>query len=131
MKTSRARIASTISDMTLKGGNRKAISQQIAAYLISERRVKDLDSLMRDVQNDWAKAGYLEVIAASSHPLTASSKADISARVKKLYPDTKQIIITEVHDAKVLGGVRLSLPNQQLDLSIEAKLNKFKQLTTA
>jgi F0F1-type ATP synthase delta subunit len=31
----------------------------------------------------------------------------------------------------VIGGVRLSLANQQLDLSVESKLNKFKQLTAA
>jgi F0F1-type ATP synthase delta subunit len=37
--------------------------------------------------------------------------------------------VTEVLDPEVLGGVRLSLANQQLDLSVEAKLNKFKQLT--
>lgn len=132
MKAPRTRLASTIADRTLnKSGNTQQLATEIAAYLMSEGRVSELDSILRDVQVDWAQAGYVEVVARSSHPLAAAVKADITKRVAKLYPEAKKIIVTEVLDPSVIGGVRLSLANQQLDLSIEAKLNKFKQLTTA
>lgn len=129
MKTRRTRIAQTIADRTLKSGSSKKLSQEIAAYLLAERRVSELDSVLRDVQADWAEAGYVEVIARSAHSLTAATKAEIAEQVKSLYPSAKKIIVTEVADPDVIGGVRLDLANQQLDLSIEAKLNKFKQLT--
>lgn len=131
MKQARSKIAGTIANRTLKQGSSKKLSREIAAYLMSEGRVSELDSVMRDVQSDWAAAGIVEVTAASAHPLTAAVKATITRQVKSIYPNAKQIIITESHDPEVIGGVRLSLPNQQLDLSVEAKLNKFKQLTTA
>lgn len=131
MKSPRTKIAGAIAAKTLKSGVSRRLSQEIAAYLLSERRVGDLDSILRDVQNDWAAAGYVEVTAASAHPLTDAIKADITRQVKSLYPDARQVIITEVADPEVIGGVRLNLPNQQLDLTIEAKLNKFKQLTAA
>lgn len=130
MKTPRTRIAQTIADRSLKGGSTKKLSEQVAAYLLSERRVGELDSLLRDVQADWAKAGFIEVIAATAFPLSATAKTDIQKRIKRLYPNAKQVIVTEVRDPEVIGGVRLSLADQQLDLSIETKLNKFKQLTT-
>jgi F-type H+-transporting ATPase subunit delta len=129
MKTPRTRIASTIAAKTLKAGNSKALSKEIAAYLLSERRVNELDSLLRDVQDDWAQSGYVEVVASSAFPLTATVKADIAKQIRQLYSDAKQIIVTEVNDPEVIGGVKLSLANQQLDLTVEAKLNKFKQLT--
>lgn len=131
MKTARTRIASVIAEDTLKSGASKSYVKEVAAYLLSEQRVGELDSLLRDVQADWAKAGYVEVIATSAHPLTASIKADITKQIKQLYPGAKKITISEAHDEEVLGGVRLSLADKQLDLSVEAKLNKFKQLTTA
>ncbi|MGC1177190.1 MAG: F0F1 ATP synthase subunit delta [Candidatus Saccharimonadales bacterium] len=131
MKQSRVKVARLIADKTLKNGISKAFSQEIAAYLLAERRTSELDSILRDVGADWADSGHVEVIATSAHPLTAAVKADIIKQIQKLYPVAKQIIITEAHDPEVLGGVRLSLPNQQLDLSIEAKLNKFKQRTSA
>lgn len=131
MKTPRTRIASTIAQRTLKQGVSKRLSREVAAYLLSERRVNELDSVLRDIQADWAEAGQVEVIASSVHPLTAGVKADITRQVRKLYPNAKQIIITEEHNPELIGGVRLKLANQQLDLSVEAKLNKFKQLTNA
>jgi F0F1-type ATP synthase delta subunit len=131
MKTPRTRIAGIIAGRTLKSGMSKRLSREIAAYLLSENRINELGSVLRDVQADWAKAGYVEVIASSSHTLTAGNKADISRQIKQLYPDAKRIIVTEAYDPEIIGGVRLSLANQQLDLSVEAKLIKFKQLTSA
>lgn len=129
MKTPRTDISKTISDRTLKGGSVDELSREVAAYLLKERRVNELDSLMRDVQADRAEAGIVEVIASSAHVLDSGTKADIAKQIKAIYPNAKQIIVTEAHDSDIIGGVRLSLANQQLDLSVEAKLNKFKQLT--
>lgn len=130
MKTPRSRIARIIADQTLKDGVSKHLGQEVAAYLLSERRVAELDSVLRDIQADWAVAGHVEVIAASAHVLTPEVKADIRAQVKRLYPHAKQVIITEVLDPALIGGVRLSLANQQFDTSLRTKLNHFKQLTS-
>jgi F0F1-type ATP synthase delta subunit len=129
MKTPRTRIAQVIADRTLRDGAGDALVREVAAYVLSEGRVGELNSLMRDVQEDWARAGYVEVLAASAHPLSTEVRRDIESQIKTIYPNAKQIIVTEVLDPEVIGGVRLSLANQQLDLSVEAKLNKFKQLT--
>lgn len=131
MKAPRTRIAGLVADRTLKNGVSKQLSREIAAYLLTEGRVNELDSVLRDVQSDWAAAGYVEVTAASAHPLTAEIRAEIMRQTKALYPSAKQIAITETRDPEILGGVRLSMANQQLDLSVEAKLNRFKQLTKA
>lgn len=131
MKAPRTRISQVIADKTLKSGVSKRLSREIAAYLLSERRTGQLESIVRDVQGDWAQAGYVEVIASSAHPLTAGVRSDIRRQIKALYPEAKTIIVNEEHDPEVIGGVRLSLADQQLDLSVQAKLNKFKQLTTA
>jgi F0F1-type ATP synthase delta subunit len=131
MKQPRTKLAKTIADQTLAHGASKEYAQEIAAYLLAENRVGDLDSILRDVQGDWAKAGFIEVLAHSAFPLTQSINDEITRQVKQVYPDAQEIRITEVHDPEVIGGVQLKLPNRQLDLSIEAKLNKFKQLTTA
>ena len=129
MKAPRTRIAKAIAARTLKDGVSRRFSREIAAYLLSERRTGELDSILRDVQGDWAEAGRVEVIASSAHALTPAVKADIKRRIKHVYPQAKQIIVTEARDPAVIGGVRLNLANQQLDLSVEAQLNKFKQLT--
>lgn len=132
MKTPRTRIASTIAAQTYGDGKiNPAYAKKVAAYLLSEGRAKELDSLLRDVQADWAQRGYVEVIVRTAHELESSAKNDIVARLQQLYPKANEIAVTEVLDPSVLGGVQISLADKQLDLSVEAKLNKFKQLTTA
>jgi len=131
VKTPRSRIANMIAQRSLNQGVGKKYAREVAAYLLEDRRTAELDSILRDVQADWAAAGYLEVIAASAHPLTAGLRADISRQVKKHYPNVKKIVVTEELDPEVIGGVRLRLPGKQLDISVEAKLNRFKQLTVA
>jgi F0F1-type ATP synthase delta subunit len=130
MKAPRTRISQVIADKTLRKGASRRFSQEVAAYLLSERRTDQLESILRDVQGDWAKAGRVEVIASSAHPLTASVRTDITKQIKRLYPKAQKVIVTEQRDPEVIGGVRLNLADQQLDLSVQAKLNKFKQLTT-
>jgi len=111
--------------------NRKQYIRSVASYLLQTKRTGELDSILRDVSADWARVGYVEVIARSAFPLDATAKRDITAKVKTLYPKADKIVVTEIADPAVIGGVRLSVANQRLDLSIKAKLNKFKQLTGA
>lgn len=130
MKASRIRIARVVADRTLAQGASKRLSRELAAYLLTERRTGELDSLLRDIQADWAAAGHVEVVATSAFPLTAAVRSDITRRAKAIYPQAKRVIINEVRDPEVIGGVRLNLPDRQLDLSIRSELNKFKQLAT-
>lgn len=131
MKTPRVRIASTIADKTLSSGVTPEYAREVAAYLLSEGRVGELDSLLRDVQADWAKKGFVEIIARSAHPLTAKVTQDIVTRIRPLFPEADSVAVTEVIDPSVIGGVQIQLADRQLDLSVEAKLNTFKQLTGA
>ena len=131
MKTSRSHIASTIAAHTYRDGASSEYAQQIAALLLYEGRVGQLESLLRDVQANWALHGYIEVLARSAHPLTDTVKQDIEQRIRPLFPDAKKVVVTEIIDPSIVGGVQIRLADRQLDLSVEAKLNTFKQLTGA
>jgi F0F1-type ATP synthase delta subunit len=131
MKQSRTTLSKIIADRTLKAGASKNLAKELAAYLLQERRVGELGSILRDVQQDWASAGIVEVIARCAFPIPASVEKQIKDEVGRVYPQAKQINIDKVIDPEVIGGVRLELPNQQLDLTIEQKLDRFKQLTLA
>lgn len=130
MKQSRTKVAQLIASKTLRDGISESFSQSIAAYLLAERRITELDSLLRDIQGDWAQDGYVEVIVSSVHPLNDTLRQNITKTVQTLYPSAQKIIITERRDETIRGGLRLNFADAQLDLSIAAKLNKFKQLTT-
>jgi F0F1-type ATP synthase delta subunit len=128
MKVSRVRIAGIIAQDSLTKGFSENEARSIAAYLMSTRRTNELDSLLRDIRGAWAEHGFVEVTATCAHPLSESVQRDVTAEVRKSYPDAKHIEIVEVHDPEVVGGVRIEFANRQLDLSIQNELNKFKTL---
>lgn len=130
-KIPRSRLAALMADKLDSGSNGAELAKELAAYLLTEGRSSELDSLLRDIMQIRSDRGIVEVIARTSHPLDAAVRESIKAEVRVLFPEAKTIIISEVHDVSVVGGVRLEFANQQLDLSIRAKLNRFKQLTTA
>jgi F0F1-type ATP synthase delta subunit len=126
MSTPRLQLAQVIS----KKSAGKKLAREVAAYLLDNRKVADLDPLMRDVWGAQADKGYVEAVAVSAHPLSAKVINDIKSKVRKIYPSAKQIVVTTQFDPEVIGGIRLELPHQQLDLTVGAKIDEFKQLTT-
>jgi F0F1-type ATP synthase delta subunit len=129
-KISRLKIAAVLADKVDAGVGERQLSREIAAYLLNVRRTSELDSLLRDVMQIRADRGIVEVVAATAHPLTPTVIADIEKNIRTHFPTAKKVIVSEIHDDEVVGGVRLELANQQLDFSVRAKLNRFKQLTT-
>jgi F0F1-type ATP synthase delta subunit len=129
MKTSISQLAKIISEQTKGGSLPKNYDLEIAAYLLDEGRTGDLSSLLRSVQEDWAEAGLVEANVYSAFKLSSKTLKDIEIEVKKIYPRSKKIRLIEILDPKLIGGVRVSTANNQMDLSISTKLSKFKQLT--
>ncbi|MEI8187645.1 MAG: F0F1 ATP synthase subunit delta [Candidatus Saccharibacteria bacterium] len=131
MKASISSIASIISSKTIGGNPPKNLSKDIAAYLLDEGRTGELSSLLRTVQEDWAQQGIVEATVSSAFSVNESVKQDIKAEIKKIYPNAKNINLIMEHDPSLVGGIKISTANDQMDISILSKLSKFKQLTLA
>lgn len=134
MKQPRREIAAAVAQRSLTAKSVKSLhdlSEEVAAYLMSERRLGDFESLMRDIIEYRARQGIVEVMAVSAFPLSDNVREDITAEVHRLYPKAREIIISHRLDSTVVSGVRLEFANQQLDLSVRNKLNKLRQLTAS
>jgi len=130
MNLTRSQLASVISNHSYKKGVTKPLAKDIARILLETRKTGSLNSLMRDVERDWADLGYIDVIARSAYPLSTQVKTDIKALVIKNFPNTKRIKIIEELDSSVIAGVILELPDRQLDLTIATKMTEFKNFAT-
>lgn len=131
MDQTRQQISNFIADKALKEGLSKKDIKEIAGYLLNQSKADEVNSIMRDVQDRWAKKGYVEIIARTSHELSESTKNNIAKSMKAYFAEAKEIVVTEVLDEAVIGGVSLEFADSQLDLSLRRKLNKFKRLVLA
>lgn len=104
------------------------LAEKIAAFLIENNKTSELGSIMRDVTDlRSSKLGVVELTARSAFPLSAVSKYEIETVVKNNFKDVRQIIIHEVADKSVIGGVNLDFANANLDLTVRNKLNKLRE----
>ena len=125
MKYSRTDIARGFVKQLDEAGVKKAV-QQLAAVLLEQRMHNQLDEILEDVSREYARAhGVVEATAVSAFPLSAEIKKELIARVAKK-TGAKKVTLTEEIDRSLLGGVVVTAPDMELDLSLKTKLAKLK-----
>lgn len=108
-----------------KKGSKKA-ANELASLLLEERMHNQADEILADIAREYAKQhGIVEAEARTAFPLSASLKKELSERVKAS-TGAKTVILHEEIDKSLLGGVIVSAPDMELDLSLRTKLAKLK-----
>lgn len=123
---SRKQVAKAL--VSLMNGNvdRQSLARAIAAYLINERRTKELDSLMRDVmQLRQQQYDLLEVEVSSAHALNDEIKAEIA----HMFP-AGAYILHEQNDPSIIAGILIETVDQSLDATVKNRLRKLTSLAT-
>ena len=129
-KVTRKELVEVIGEKTLSVTDKAVLAQGIAAYLSTEHNHIDLASLTRDVMQYRLERGIVEAVAVSAHELTPLVISDIKALLKEHFPDATKISVDSRIDETVVGGIRIELPREVLDLSVKSKLNLFKRLAS-
>jgi F0F1-type ATP synthase delta subunit len=125
-KVSRRDIAEATLHLLGHGHSVATVSQALAGYLIAERRTRELDSLMRDIETmRYRQDGVLEATVVSARELDAS----VRETIKKLMNAERVHLHHQINPNEV-GGVRVHALDKQLDLSIRSKLKRLKNITT-
>lgn len=127
-KVTRKELASVIGEKTIGIKNQKKLADAIASYIVTENQSVDVDLLTRDIMQYRLEQGYIEAVAVSAHQLDDVVIEDIVSLLKEHFPTAKSIVVSQRQDESLVGGVRIDLPMESLDLSIRSKLNMFKRL---
>lgn len=130
MAFARSELAEIIGKKLNSSSSSRTLAKEVAAYLMEENRVHDLESLMRDVMAYRQDQGVVEAEVASAHPIDDSIMREVKQLIAAKYPHAKKIIVHQHIDATIVGGLTISLANEKLDMSIKSKLDTFRRLTT-
>lgn len=115
-------IAQALYQMLGDGQDESAVVKATAHYLVEERRTRELDKIMRELQNIRQKRdGVTEVVATSAFDLTN----DVRQEIQQLFSG-KTIKLVEETDKSLVGGVRLRTLDTLVDLSVRGRLQQLK-----
>lgn len=122
---SRQELAEAILILSDKMSDKK-LTETVAAFLVENRRTSELDAIMREVSRQREQRDAVTEVTATS----AFKLNDAARKTIKTLLGNNQLIINEVVDADVLGGVRLETSELQLDLTVRNRLNQLKAATS-
>ena len=110
----------------LKTKTPEDVAQALANYLVANRRTRELDQIMRDIESlRLSREGIAEATAVSAFELSDSTKKEIQS----MFGSSKTQVSYKT-DPGVVGGIRVRALDWQLDLSVANKLKTLRQLTT-
>lgn len=124
IRLSRRKITSYVAEQ-LATGNTKQVVKQLAAFLIDNRRTKELELIVRDVEYELAKRGIVLALITSAHELTTATRTAINTLIKD-QTGAKTIQLQQFIDPSVLGGVKVDIPGQQIDTTIAHRLTTLR-----
>jgi F0F1-type ATP synthase delta subunit len=122
---SRRRIADSAAKRIASGEPKTSVLREVAAYLIDSRRTRETELIARDIETALIDRGVIVGTVVSARKLTASAKEMIDSFVKHHYENVKTVVLRERVDESLIGGVRIELPDRQLDASVANTLDKL------
>lgn len=121
LRMSRRKMAAYVADKLIAGEKPSAALREVAAYLVDTRRTRELELLVRDIEDALATRGTVVADVTSAHPLSNALKSEIASLV-----GGKSLQLRETIDEQVLGGIRVDVPGKRFDGTIRHKLTALK-----
>lgn len=122
-RLSRRKIAAYYADELQAG--KKDIAKKLAAFLVENRRMRELDLIVRDIEEALVERGVLLADIASSRKLSAEAAKAVEAYLKKT-TEAKTVMLRETVDPALLGGVRVAIPGRELDATLRHRISQLK-----
>ena len=118
-RTSRRRLAEYAAERLL--ADDVSVIAELAALIVTERREREIELIVRDIEDSLARRGVLVATVETATQLTDSVRAEI---VKLL--DASEVKLREIVAPELIGGVRVRTPGAVLDGTIVQKLHTLK-----
>ena len=118
-RLSRRALATFVAKELLAGNDQ--VIDWLAALLIEERREREADLLVRDIESILADSGQMIVQVDTARPLDAATKQEIESMF-----DQHEVHIKETVRPELIGGVKITTPAQSLDSTIAKKLEMLR-----
>lgn len=120
-RISRRKLAAYAAEQLVSGKKAGAVIKEVAAFLIDTKRTREAELLVRDIEAALAERGVVIADITSAFPLSDAVRAD----VKKLI-GSGELVLREIVDPSVLGGIRLATPGKRLDATLKRKIQALK-----
>ena len=123
-RLSRKKIAEYIAQSITAKSDQGPVLVMVAGYLIANQRVKEIDLIMDEVSYELQSYGIVNAQVSTREKLLAETRSNLMSFISE-QTGAKNVLLDEITDPSIIGGMRLKLPRVALDSTINNKLHKF------
>lgn len=124
---SRRKLAKYAAEQIMAGND--TIMEEIASLLVYEKRQREIELLVRDVEAELAEHGEIVASVESARKLDIDTKREIEKYLMSAVGannNKSKVTLKESIDPMLIGGFKLRTPTATLDATIAKKLNDLR-----
>lgn len=124
---SRRKLAKYAAEQIMAGND--TIMEEIASLLVYEKRQREIELLVRDVEAELAEHGEIVASIESARKLDVDTKREIEKYLMSAVGannNKSKVTLKESIDPTLIGGFKLRMPTATLDATIAKKLNDLR-----
>ena len=124
---SRRKLAKYAAEQIMAGND--TIMEEIASLLVYEKRQREIELLVRDVEAELAEHGEIVASVESARKLDIDTKREIEKYLMSAVGannNKSKVTLKELIDPMLIGGFKLRTPTATLDATIAKKLNDLR-----
>lgn len=121
-KVSRRKLAQYIADCAHDGMVPSAVIDQLAAYLVETRRVREGELVVRAIEAELEARGIVVADVTAARQLDKQQLAHIQQLV-----GAETMYVRETVDPDVLGGIRVKAPSVTMDATLRNKIDALNR----
>lgn len=130
IKFTRRALSRYAADQLLAGKSAQSIAKYLAAMMIEADNIQEVDYLIGDIASELERRRELAIgRITSTKPLGSELKQQLKARIKQA-TGAGSVLLEEIVDESIVGGVRIETANRVWDSSIARKLADLKEATS-
>lgn len=124
-KLSRRKLAIYVADQLIDGNS--DVLEEVAGLLIHDRRVRELDILVKDIEAELENRGMIVATVETAKELDEDSRVGIrQLLLSKFSGSDGKVYLRELVNPELIGGVKVSAPTATLDATVLKKLNNLR-----
>lgn len=125
-KLTRRKVAAFVAAELHKGANPRQLAQMAVAYLADQKQTNQLEMLIRDIEQALAEHhGTVAIRLASARPLSDQARVAIQSFVQAAERAQSSIVVDEVVNPDLIGGVVVTTPGSIFDSSVRTQLRQL------
>lgn len=123
-KVSRKKLAEHVVASLEEGVKTDEVVEQLASFLVVEKRTDELDLVLRAVYEELEDNGVVYADIKTATKLTSKLKESLAEVLK-----ADKLHLNETIDASLIGGFELKTATRRMDASVKSKILQLREAT--